>query len=436
MERLKEASPEEFRKRKQQRMKEPLVPVGVILALLLAILLIIVVIHSGYSAVSQHIASKKKVSSDTEVTAQPDITIGFTGCMLLHDQILESYTNDGETYDFSDIYRYIKPYYSSVDYMTCEFEGALTGSDYSGYPSFHSPDQIIEAIQASGVDLQLLATNHIYDGLSAGLHRTMDTYDNKKVTYTGIRQQVTDKPYYIADIRGIKVGFINYVYRDSEDEFYLNSIPVASGDQKLINTFDPEKQELFFSEIEKNLSDMKAEGAQFLIACMHWGIEYHLEEAEYQDQIAQKLCDLGVGALIGGHPHCEEPIDLLTSSDGEHSMFCVYSVGNALSNQRAELIDTMPDGHTEDGVMVTLTLHQDENDLVSLKDVSILPTWVYKAGNENHYQYYILPLDSLESIETDTGLKGILTDAKKSHARTMSVLGSGLQKTQHMLSAK
>ena len=36
-----------------------------------------------------------------------------------------------------------------------------------------------------------------------------------------------------------------------------------------------------------------------------------------QREIAQKLCDLGVDALIGGHPHCLQPIDVFQSADGK-----------------------------------------------------------------------------------------------------------------------
>ena len=47
-------------------------------------------------------------------------------------------------YDFSSIFKYITSYYSAPDFMTCEFEGTLSGSDYFGYPNFKSPDAIVK----------------------------------------------------------------------------------------------------------------------------------------------------------------------------------------------------------------------------------------------------------------------------------------------------
>lgn len=375
-----------------------------------------------------------QLEKQKEQEDQRTIRIGLTGSMMLHDALLDSkwYSSDREHFDFSEIFKYITPYYSAVDFMTCEFEGALTGGDYSGYPSFSSPDEIVQTLADSGVDLQLLATNHIYDEGSNGLHRTMDVYDQKNLDYTGIRQNTEIKNYKIVDLKGAKIGFINYVYETQGGNVRLNDAPVSGADEDLINTFDYEELNDFYTELGKSLEEMKRDGAQFLIVNMHWGTEYQLTESEVQDEIAKKLCSMGVDAVIGGHPHCEQPIDLLESEEG-HKMFCIYSVGNALSNQRKELISQMREGHTEDGVMVTLVLYKDQEDQIILKNVELLPTWVSCQETSKGRQYYILPLDQVENLERNTGLSGIQKDAQASYDRTMSVLGAGLQKARAAL---
>ena len=50
------------------------------------------------------------------------------------------------------------------------------------------------------------------------------------------------------------------------------------------------------------MSDMKADGAEAAVMYIHWGEEYHLEPMTYQKEIAQKLCDIGFDAIVGGHP--------------------------------------------------------------------------------------------------------------------------------------
>ena len=408
----------------------PVIGIGVIM-------LCVNVIH-GAGGINKAIPETEiQTESETETTyiyPEKDITIGSTGCMLLHSPFIDSYPDAEGNYDFSSIYKYITPYYSAPDFMTCEFEGSLAGPDagYSGYPLFLSPDVIIENIRDAGVDLQFLASNHVYDGGSDGFHRTMEVYNQKNIAFSGVREKNTDKQYTIEDINGIKVGFIDYVYETDGEGTNLNGIPLMQEDWDLVNTFDYNDLNSFYTEIQHNIASMKTEGAQFIIAQMHWGTEYQLEESTYQDEMAQKLCDLGVNAIIGGHPHCEQPIDVLSSSNGSDHMFCIYSEGNALSNQRTYLMDEMPTGHTEDGVMVTLTLHQDSNGNVTIKDIDLLPTWVYRYQDNAGSKYYILPLDDVANIETTTGISDIKQEAQDSYDRTMEELGPGLKKAKQV----
>ena len=408
----------------------PVIGIGVIM-------LCVNVIHGAGGTNKAIPETEIQTESETETTyiyPEKDITIGSTGCMLLHSPFIDSYPDAEGNYDFSSIYKYITPYYSAPDFMTCEFEGSLAGPDagYSGYPLFLSPDVIIENIRDAGVDLQFLASNHVYDGGSDGFHRTMEVYNQKSIAFSGVREKNTDKQYTIEDINGIKVGFIDYVYETDGEGTNLNGIPLMQEDWDLVNTFDYNDLNSFYTEIQHNIASMKTEGAQFIIAQMHWGTEYQLEESTYQDEMAQKLCDLGVNAIIGGHPHCEQPIDVLNASNGSGHMFCIYSEGNALSNQRTYLMDEMPTGHTEDGVMVTLTLHQDSNGNVTIKDIDLLPTWVYRYQDNAGSKYYILPLDDVANIETTTGISDIKQEAQDSYDRTMEELGPGLKKAKQV----
>ena len=54
--------------------------------------------------------------------------------------------------------------------------------------------------------------------------------------------------------------------------------------------------------------------------------------------MAQKLCDLGVDIIAGSHPHVIQTMDLLKSADGTRQTLVLYSMGNFLSNQRADNI--------------------------------------------------------------------------------------------------
>lgn len=435
----KTLSPEEFRHYQKKEILGvlPFFAAGLAVILLCVFLLagLVRLIFSAGSSLFSPKEAETELFSETENVShfeEKDITLGSTGCMLLHSPFIDSYPDENGVYDFSSVYQYITPYYSEPDFMTCEFEGALGGEElgYSGYPSFKSPDIIIKNIRDSGVDLQMLATNHIYDGWSFGFHRTMDVYEDENIAYTGIRKTDQSPRYYIADIDGISVGFVNYVYETTGVGTNLNGMLLEEEDWELVNAFDYDNLEEFYLEMENNIAAMKEKGAQFIIANLHWGTEYQLTESEIQREIAQKLCDMGVNTIIGGHPHCEQPIDVFQPSQGGENMFCIFSEGNALSNQRTYLMDEMPTGHTEDGAMVTLTLHQDTSGTVTLSDVELLPTWVYRYADVDGSKYFILPLDDVDNLEALTGIPDIRQEALASYERTMDVLGPGLKKAQ------
>ena len=172
---------------------------------------------------------------------------------------------------------------------------------------------------------------------------------------------------------------------------------------------------------------------------MHWGAEYQLKENTTQRAIAQKLCDLGVDVIIGGHPHVIQPIDVLHSDISGKTTLCIYSIGNAVSNQRQERMD-MKSGHTEDSVLfsVTFTKYSDGNVLTS--DVEILPTWVnlYKGSNGKNI-YQIVPLDKSINWQSNFNLSASqngVERANKSFNWTLQLLSPGLQKAKDALSQR
>ena len=126
---------------------------------------------------------------------------------------------------------------------------------------------------------------------------------------------------------------------------------------------------------------------------------------------------MGVDVIIGGHPHVIQEFEVLHSDDG-HEMLCLYSMGNALSNQRRELMDPEePRGYTEDGLVIQLTFEKFNNGKTRIGAVNIIPTWVQLDGNG----YQIIALNGSDPWSwgsTDT------YSAIDSYNRTMERLGS------------
>ena len=212
----------------------------------------------------------------------------------------------------------------------------------------------------------------------------------------------------------------------------INAIPVNNDTAPLINTFTYDNLGDLYSRIESNLVEMETAGVDYTIAYIHWGNEYQLTESSAQREIAANLCELGIDALIGGHPHVVQPVDVLSNTDGSHQMICLYSVGNHVSNQHREFMDSMPTGHTEDGLMSRLTIEKDYKGNVQLIAADVIPTWVYRTPNSTNPEYFIFSLEN-ESIVTEAGDLNIGADYTESLSRTNAIIGDGVTKIQNSL---
>ena len=381
------------------------------------------------------VITEEEPEEPTVVTA----TILSAGDVILHSPFLSSriyHLADG-TYDYNPIFSYIKPEYEAADFSIANLELTISNGNYSGYPYFRSPASIATALKQNAVDMCLLANNHIYDNGDQGLTLTMDALDTNSLLYTGVRRNVTDKTYYIQDINGIKVGIFNYVYETgalSSSTISINANQVSSVSAPLINTFHYHDLNALYEEIQIGLQEMASAGVEYTIAYIHWGNEYQTQENTYQNTIAQQLCELGIDALIGGHPHVVQPVDLLTNTAGDHQMLCVYSLGNHLSNQNRLYMDSMPTGHTEDGLMVKLTLEKVDDGPVVLKTADFIPTWVYHTRINGGSEYYILPLNNPEQIKESTlSLDKAAAGIDESLNRTNAIIGAGVEKIQSAL---
>ncbi len=372
-------------------------------------------------------------------------TIAATGDMLMHKPVFDTALQSDGSYNFDYIFNYLSEYSHAADYAIANLEttlcGTTNGYPYKGYPQFNCPDEIVDGLRDAGFDMLLTANNHSYDTGQVGYFRTIETVRGKGLQTLGTMLNAEEPKYAIQDINGIRVGMVCYTYEGRPegamaDRVYLNGIPMHQGGEAVINAFRPANPEPFYTEVAGYLDEMKAQGAEATVLFIHWGVEYTTTPVAHQTQIAQKLCDLGFDVIVGGHPHVVEPIQLLTSTvDPAHKTVCLYSMGNAVSNQRANILTSHPSGHTEDGVWFTMTFSKYSDGTVYLEDVDLIPCWV-DLRTTNGRKYFILPLDGSrmdqwqELLElSDVGLGA----AKRSYERTMAIVGTGLTESRNYL---
>ena len=387
----------------------------------------------------------------TETTAPPETTlpepehvvatasIASQGDLLMHGGVIRSGAQGDGTYDFESVFRYVKEYVSGYDLALANLETTFGGdaNPYQGWPLFNVPDAFGDSIVEAGYDLLLTSNNHCYDTLMAGFKRTIEVSRDKGLMVLGSRLTEEEPNYAVVDLNGIQVGMVSYTYTTSMS----GGKPSLNGNSPvenpaLVNYFSYTNLDKFYSELTDILEKMKSEGAEATMLFIHWGTEYEIVENNYQDTIAQKVCDLGVDVIVGGHPHVVQPVQLLSSGvDPEHKTVCIYSLGNAVSNQRiAEM--RLKTGHTEDGVLFAVTFEKYSDGTVYLAGAEVLPTWVNLSSVNGKLEYNILPL---EDAKRDTWKERFnLTDSLfqncvDSYQRTMDIVGPGMEQVQTWL---
>lgn len=262
-------------------------------------------------------------------TGKDTVKICFAGDMMMHTRQLQ--------YDYHTFLEGISPELKKADIAVANMEFALGGEPYSGYPCFSAPDGYATYMASDcGIDVMLLANNHIFDKGSAGLERTLQQYREIRrlhgSRYTGAYSCAEEKeelyPLMVSR-KGIRFAFINFTYGTNMG--YPGGWPDASRMQK--------------EDVAMAIQRAREQKADFIIALPHWGEEYVLKHGAKQEEWAEWLADQGVDAIIGAHPH------VVQDSTKIKGVPVFYSLGNSCSNMSAI--------NTRVGLIVTLTFTVD-----------------------------------------------------------------------------
>lgn len=375
------------RTQSSMRQRRTITIIAAVALALIAIILLVIGLRSCGSLDKKTDTAKEDtavVQQDGRVTGKPaKATILSSGDYLIHKMILDS-VRTGNGYDFDSIFTNVKDEITAADYAICNFEFTITETgNFSFYPHFKLPPETADALKNAGFDFLVTANNHSGDDREDGIYRTVKILRQKGFKTTGTFETPDEKKYSVVDVNGIKVGIVNYTFGTIDDQGRkaLNgNYALDANASQCINVFQNEKLPQLYSELEQITADMKKDGAEAYIAYMHWGNEFQLQQTTTQQEIAQKLCDLGYNAIIGGHPHVIQPAAVLTGSNGNKT-FCIYSTGNMVSNQRREYMSASPNGYTEDAIFVYTTFERDNEGNVKLASVDYTPLWMNKSGS-------------------------------------------------------
>lgn len=262
--------------------------------------------------------------TETEPVTEPpmpaysDITIAFTGDILLADKLNDAYSASGVT---GFISQKIADTLSSADitFVNEEFPFSNRGTPEPGKEyTYCVPPERAKIFKDMGVDIVSISNNHILDYGQDALADTFSTLDEYGIDYVGGGADLDRAKQLITyEVNGKTIGFLAASRVVPSGQWYaLNESESNSSRAGVFTTYD---STALCEEIRK-----AREICDFVIVYAHWGIERQEVAADYQRNLAYNYIDAGADLVIGSHAHVMQGVEFYKDVP------IIYGMGNFL----------------------------------------------------------------------------------------------------------
>ncbi len=242
---------------------------------------------------------------------EPDeiITMLFAGDIMLGRYINTLRERNGGDFPFSFMSGIIDQIESQLgveqlNLIVGNLEGPITDSDYVNPGTamiFNFQPEVADLLASAGFTTLSMANNHQYDQGRQGIDQTytylkaagLDGFghpDTPDGIYSAVRYEFKDKV----------VGFLGL----SDVDFNLDEDATVA-----------------------KIQELKADGIDFLVLGIHWGVEYEPTARSYVTDMAHKFVDAGADMIWGHHPHVIQNWELYNGAP------IYYSLGNFVFDQ-------------------------------------------------------------------------------------------------------
>ena len=235
-----------------------------------------------------------------------------------------------------------------------EFTYSTRGSEVPKTYHFRSNPSRVENLKKLGVDLVLLANNHVFDYGTDVLTDTLDTLAKAGIPEVGAGRNLEEAatPYY-ARINGRTIAYVAAT-KAEQYESAIHTQAATDTQPGVLACYDPSR---FLEEIRE--ADANSD---FVVASVHWGLEYDEHYSDDQRALAEQMVAAGADAVIGSHTHCLQGINLIDGAP------VFYSLGNFWFNEKP-LYSGM--------ARISLRVPEDRTQPVTLTETAFLPCTQY-----------------------------------------------------------
>ena len=178
-------------------------------------------------------------------------------------------------------------------------------------PRLCTTRQAAECLRPLGLDVALLANNHVYDCLEEGFANTTRFLDDSGVKWLGAGTSKADaaRPL-VLNCGDMSLGLLNYVGAETNP-----SLPDDAG--VFVNWLDEDR-------VLRDVANLVTQVDNVLVF-VHWGATEHVRYPEIgHRRLARSVIDAGARVVVGSHAHC------LQGDEQWGSGHIFYGMGNFL----------------------------------------------------------------------------------------------------------
>jgi poly-gamma-glutamate capsule biosynthesis protein CapA/YwtB (metallophosphatase superfamily) len=318
------------------------------------------------AAVASPFTSTSTTTSTTTTVAAPKrITLAFTGDTLAHSplwlgaaRIAAAAGADG--LDFRPMLAGLAPILEPVDLAVCHLETPIApvGEDYSTFPYYGVPAEIVDALDAAGYDHCSTASNHAIDRGAAGIDRTVAVLGAAGLTQSGMARTPDEIEPRLVDVDGVATALLSYTYS-------YNGLRPPNGEEWRSALIDPDR-------IVADAAVARRLGAELVVVSLHWGTEGVHEPNVQQRAVADRITSSGlIDLVIGHHAHVIQPIERVNGT------WVLFGLGNILSNLP---VSSAWPAATQDAAVAVVEIEVDPSSGVTVGTPVVHPTWVDKQA--------------------------------------------------------
>jgi poly-gamma-glutamate synthesis protein (capsule biosynthesis protein) len=271
--------------------------------------------YRALTVVVSHLVSVLLALASTRAIAQEDplapvVSIVFVGDIMLDD------TPGRVVRSGRDPFAHIARWLHGADVRIGNLESivATTGTPVPDKPyTFRAHPRVLQHVKRY-FDAVSLANNHAGDYGPKALLESMRRLDSQGIRWFGAGRDLAQahEPLLI-ERHGLRIALLGY------NEFLPRSFEA-----------DVDKPGIAWSEDEHVRLDIQRarslHRADLVIPVMHWGWENESRASERQRSLARLMLQAGADAVVGGHPHVIQDVEVL---DGKPIF---YSLGNFVFN--------------------------------------------------------------------------------------------------------